>query len=411
MGYLYYMMGDLDSSYQRLQQAVKIYQAIDDKSGLSGCYNLLGKLYLKKNDYEAAGKMFNSSLALAVGISVYPMIIENYKSLSQLYSLSRNYQKAFDYQQKFITLSDSLMNIESQKKVLEMQFIYERERKEQENELLRRNKEIQDLAFENQRIQRNFLLIGIILIISVLFLMYSRFLSVSATNKKLEHQKNEISETNQKLLLLNKDLMEQKQKVEELNRKLNDSNQKLQESERHLINTNKTKDKFFSIISHDLRNPFASIVSFSRILKREIHDMSKDELSDLALELDKSVLKINNLLENLLQWSRAQTGKINYHPGYIAIKEIVRENTNLFGGNAREKNIQIQDLIEEDLVVFADANMTNTVIRNLVSNALKYTHSGGHIVLSSRKSNGKVFISVADNGVGISREDIKKLLG
>jgi signal transduction histidine kinase len=158
-----------------------------------------------------------------------------------------------------------------------------------------------------------------------------------------------------------------------------------------------------------LRNPFASIVSFSRILKRDIQNMEKDELRELAYELDKSVLKINNLLENLLQWSRSQTGKIKYHPEYLVLKDIVRDNVNLFSGNSREKNIRMVDHVDDDVVVFADMNMTNTVVRNLLSNALKYTQSGGKIELSTKVNSGKVYISIADNGVGISPENIKKL--
>lgn len=408
-GQLYLLMDSLDRSATYLQRAIRIYTQLGDQWGVAQSNNYLAEAYIRRGNLNRGQQLLENSLETSRRMGLAPLTMENYRALASLAVKRNNYREAYNLQEKLIRMRDSVAQHESQRRVGELQMMYEHERKEQEERLRLKNEEIYSLNFEKQRIQMNFLLGGVILVLALLFLLYNRYLAITHTNKKLEKQKNEISETNQKLLLLNKNLMEQKQKVEELNQKLNEANHKLLESEKHLINTNRTKDKFFSIISHDLRNPFASIVSFSRILKREIHELTKDELRELALELDKSVLKINNLLENLLQWSRAQTGKINYHPEYIALKAIVLENINLFSGNAREKNIEILDLIDEDLVVFADMNMTHTVVRNLLSNALKYTNPGGKIELNSMMEENQVVISVADNGVGISEENIAKL--
>lgn len=409
LGFLYLDIDSLSLAQEHLEQAKEIYIAVDDQSGLARCYNILGKVYIEMSELNKANQMLNNSMEISERIGLIRTVTQNYKTMSELMAARGNYSRAYDLQNRFIFLVDSISSYDSQRRMLEIQLIYEHERKDRELEIVKKTQQISSLSFEKQILQRNFLLAAIILVLALLFLLYNRYLSIIKTNKQLEIQKEKISETNQKLLLLNRDLMKQKQKVDELNLMLKETNQKLLESEKHLINTNRTKDKFFSIISHDLRNPFASIVSFSRILKREIHELSHDEINELALELDKSVLKINNLLENLLQWSRAQTGKIDYRPEYIALKDIINENINLFSGNSREKEIQIKDGIGDDLVVFADMNMTNTVVRNLLSNALKYTRIGGTIELSSSIDSGKVYVSVADNGVGINPENLKKL--
>jgi signal transduction histidine kinase len=144
-------------------------------------------------------------------------------------------------------------------------------------------------------------------------------------------------------------------------------------------------------------------------LKRDINNLGKDELQELAKELDKSVIKINNLLENLLQWSRAQTGKINYHPEYVLASDLVHDNLNLFTASTREKEIQIIDSVDPELVVFSDRNMTNTVIRNLLSNALKYSDGGSTIEIKSQIKGKMAYFTVKDQGVGMSSEQIGNL--
>ncbi len=409
IGNLFLVQNALEPALENLNEALDLYYEVDDQSGIARTYNYLGKARMQAGEMEEADELFHKSLEISANIGITRMIAENYQCIAALMAENENFKKAYEYQARHYELRDSIYSEESRRRIVEMQIMHDRERKESEMELVRVSRQRDAYSIEKQRILKNFLLVGVILVLILLFLLYSRYLFVNKANKLLEKQKEEITQSNKKLLKLNKNLIEQKQKVEDLNQKLNQANQKLINSEKHLIETNLTKDKFFSIISHDLRNPFASIVSFSRILKRDINNLDKDDLQELALELDKSVFKINNLLENLLHWSRAQTGKINYRPEYLPLKEIIQDNVNLFVNSSREKEIEIQDKIEDDIIVWADKNMTSTVLRNLISNALKYTEPGGKIKLTSSSKNGKAYISVIDNGVGISPENVKKL--
>ncbi|MFW5706912.1 MAG: tetratricopeptide repeat-containing sensor histidine kinase [Bacteroidota bacterium] len=409
LGYLHYLQSDYPNAMRFLNRARDLYEAVDDKSGMSKTLNYIGLIHKNRGQLTEARSFFERSMEIAKEIGLNRMIAENYNHLAGLMATLGNYRTAYQYQQQFIALKDSLYSEDSRRKIIELQLMYDREQKESEIQLIRKNEQINMLSSQRDRLLRNFLIAGVMLILISLFLLYNRFLIAKNANQLLEKQKDEISQTNKKLVSLNHNLLEQKKKFEELNHQLNLSNQKLVESEKHLIEVNATKDKFFSIISHDLRNPFAAIVSFSRILKRDMANLSQEDMKELALELDKSVLKINNLLENLLQWSRTQTGKIKYEPEYIAIHEIVKDNILLFRNNANEKQITLIDSVDDDTPVWADKNMTDTVIRNLLSNALKYTEQGGKIEIKSDIHDHMVFISVIDNGVGMTEESKSKI--
>lgn len=409
LGYLNYLLGEVSVSRNYLDKALNLYTEVDDKSGIAKTLNYLGHLYFQAGELEIARQYFSKSLEISRSIGLNRMLTENYASMARLMATMGDFRQAYTFQTEFIAMKDSIYSEESRRKIIELQMMYDREKRESDLELMHTRQQMNQLSSQHDKLFRNFLIIGVVLILVTLFLLYNRFLIARNANVLLESQKAEISATNAQLMELNQSLMEQKRMYEELNLKLNQSNHKLKESEKNLMEINATKDKFFSIISHDLRNPFASIVSFSRILKRDILNMSKEDLSELALELDKSVLKIDNLLENLLQWSRTQTGKIKYRPEYLALHEIVKDNLNLFKNNARDKNISLVDDVADDLAIWADRNMTDTVIRNLLSNALKYTETGGEIIISGRLANHKVEVSVSDNGVGMSEESQRKI--
>jgi signal transduction histidine kinase/Tfp pilus assembly protein PilF len=409
IGYLFLLIGETDQALPHFSRALDIYSAINDQSGLAKTYNHLGRAMMALGRTQAALQYFENSLGYAQNVGLPRLIADNLKDFSLAMADINNYRAAYDFQKRYLSLRDSIYDEEARRRVIELQLMYDRERKEGEIELLKKNNEIGQLNLEKQRILRNYLLLVVALIVGLLVLLLNRYLYITKINRMLREQKEEIFSTNRKLQELNRHLMEQKQKVEELNLKLNAANSKLSVSEKHLIATNATKDKFFSIISHDLRNPFASIVSFSRILKRDIGSLNKQELQELVAELDKSVLKISNLLENLLQWSRSQSGKMQHFPENIAVYEVVRENMNLFSATARGKGIEITDQVSPQVYVLADRNMLDTVIRNLLSNALKYTDKGGKVSIGSELSDGMVCVTVTDTGTGIPEQDQEKL--
>lgn len=188
----------------------------------------------------------------------------------------------------------------------------------------------------------------------------------------------------------------------------------LKSSELELRESNATKDRFFSILAHDLRGPFNGLIGFSEILAlhpQTIDETQKKRFNQIIFE---NIKKLSGLLENLLKWAQAQQGIIKFEPTVINLKNIAIENLNLFDETAFSKNINVEENIDKNIQLFADLNMTNTIIRNVISNALKFTHKNGRIKISAQnehEKNGQKFIEIVvqDNGIGISKSDQKKI--
>jgi len=194
------------------------------------------------------------------------------------------------------------------------------------------------------------------------------------------------------------------------NMQLQSINLKLISSENKLKSLNSVKDKFFSIISHDLKGPLHTLTGFLQILIKYTSTFTEAELKEFAESMDISVKRLLTMLENLLQWSRSQTGSIEHKPQNINLKILLEENVNLFVETAKNKNISLVLETDNHVNVRADKNMLDFILRNLISNALKFTRSGGEVKISTM-SNYEEFtqIIVHDNGIGISPEDMKKI--
>lgn len=183
----------------------------------------------------------------------------------------------------------------------------------------------------------------------------------------------------------------------------------LAESEARLRKLNATKDKFFSIISHDLRSPFNSIMGYSHVLERQIQQNDYEGIATYAGIIKRSSQRVLSLLTNLMEWSRSQTGRMEFNPEYVEIVELIREATELLNDSALQKSITIFRELPHNAPVFADKEMIGTILRNLISNAIKYTHPGGTIVVSTEQKPDECLVSVRDNGIGIKKDDIEKL--
>lgn len=177
-------------------------------------------------------------------------------------------------------------------------------------------------------------------------------------------------------------------------------------------NVNFVRDKFFSIIAHDLKTPLSGLIGFSEILDKEYYELTDDEKREFIGHLNKAAKNLNTLLENLLNWSRIQTEGVHLKFQSINVKSVVQEIINLFTQNIINKHIIIHKKIEDSLRVFADQNSFQTILRNLISNAIKFSYDNGTIVISASENDyedGFVKIVVEDNGAGISKENIQKL--
>ena len=185
--------------------------------------------------------------------------------------------------------------------------------------------------------------------------------------------------------------------------------EKLREYSEELIKSNSAKDKLFSIISHDLRNPFNSLLGFSDLLANNIEDLTELEIKDSAKTLHKSATNLFNLLANLLEWSRLQTGNFVFEKTDFSLNIILNDVLSIFNDSFLAKNLRLTKETDCELNVFADQNMIESLIRNIISNAIKFTKTGGAIKVGCRANNNNAEIYVEDNGVGIPKEDQDKL--
>jgi signal transduction histidine kinase len=199
------------------------------------------------------------------------------------------------------------------------------------------------------------------------------------------------------------------EQLEELNYQLNQLNGKLQKSESDLKLANAQKDKFYSIIAHDLKGPFMGLMGLSDVMSNEINEISKEEIAEYSGLINSTSKKLFGLLTNLLDWSRVQTGKMEFEPQNLNLRSVASEAISLYEQSAVNKEISLINEVSNEMSAYADQNILSTLIRNLVSNALKFTNPGGMVKILSSVEDNMPVISVMDNGRGLSEESINKI--
>jgi two-component system sensor histidine kinase/response regulator len=184
---------------------------------------------------------------------------------------------------------------------------------------------------------------------------------------------------------------------------------KIESSNEKLLTLNATKDKFFSIIAHDLRSPFSSIMGYCEVLVEQVREKNYNGIENNAGIILQASGQAMDLLMNLMEWARSQTGRIEFSPMNFELDDLINENLNMFGDIAGQKSVSIKKVFPDNIRVFADKPMISTVLRNLISNAIKFTGHGGEIIISTENRPKEIVVSVSDNGAGISRDRIEKL--
>lgn len=185
--------------------------------------------------------------------------------------------------------------------------------------------------------------------------------------------------------------------------------ERLKDSEKKLIDLNASKDKFFSIIAHDLKNPFNSLIGLSEIILQDYKELSLDQIINTVTSIHKSARSAYGLLQNLLEWARSQTSSLEFKPTDFSIRHLTEEAIFPLMATSEKKKITIDIDIDSKIGVYGDENMIKTVIRNLVSNALKFTHSGGNIFITSKAEEKFCTVQVRDTGIGIEKDKIPLL--
>ncbi|MCX6160364.1 MAG: HAMP domain-containing sensor histidine kinase [Ignavibacteriae bacterium] len=331
---------------------------------ISLIYVVIASSYFWDNKLDAAITYGIEAYKSAVkfGIKVYKL--EAVRIIKEIYIRRGDYKESYNYLLQEYVLRQEMFNEDKASQISLIQTKYENEKLEH--------------IYAEKRVD----LFRLILLLSLVLLIIS-FTAMAYFYKHRSQKK-----VNAELSDLNRIVTEQKNKLTELNF---------------------SKDRFFSIVAHDLRNPFNSLLGFSEVLHEEFGTLSEEEKIEYIGYMRKASQNVYKLIDNLLQWSRLQLGKIELEPARFDLFDVAVHTSTLFKMNAQKKKIEIINEIPANSFVFADRNMINTVFRNFISNAIKFTNAGGKIILSCDKRENEIIVSVKDTGTGINPKDIEKL--
>jgi signal transduction histidine kinase len=381
IGYLYNEFGEYEKGIEYNKKALEFRKKINDKRGISTELNNIADGYYKLGNYTMSIEFSKEALKYADSANLTNAKISANFILAQSYACLGNYKGAFDALLKSYTAYKEKYNQNFIQEVLDILVKTSYDYLINENMALKQKLEINAKLIKNNRNLQFFMVLIIIITIIIAYFLFRNTMKNRRLVKEMAKINLELIETNKKLI----------------------------ENEEALKIANATKDKFLSIIAHDIRNPIASMISFIRIMRRDFNDLTKEERNALIDELEKVVNNTNQLLDNLLLWVRSQSGKIEVKIVDTNLNNIISHVQDLFTSIAKNKNIDL--IIEGDtnIDIKTDVDMLNTILRNLVNNAIKFTHPQGTVTISTEISNGNLIISVSDTGIGMSEELQEKL--
>lgn len=399
-GNIYFHLGDVtlesgkseNLSLVYFGKALKIYDDLESLYGTAMAKYEAGRAYYRLNKFDKAREYYEDALALAGKSGTSKVAMDIYNELSAMEKKLGNFRQALTYFENYAALRDSIFNETFSKNIVEMQAKYKNDEQLGEIALLKKQNQ---LIKNEQQLKSAYVILliaGIVLILFVMGMLYWRYSDKKRINRQLEEEVA-VRKKHEKRLI---------------------------ESEKKLTEVNLTKDKFFSIISHDLKSPFGALKGLVEILQEGFDEMDDEERKELIGGIDKATGSIFSLLTDLLAWSQTQRGTIEFNPVETNLNHYCRQTMEQILPSARKKEIQVECRVPEELMVRADRNMLTTILRNLLSNAVKFTHPSGKITVGARQvsgnsgdngSNEMVEISVKDNGIGISKENLQKIFG
>ncbi|HKJ41164.1 MAG TPA: tetratricopeptide repeat-containing sensor histidine kinase [Sunxiuqinia sp.] len=388
LGALFYKQKQYQEAEEYIQKALKSYSNIGDQIRIEMCYRLLGAISSAEKNYTQAGKYFEKSKTIAEKTHNPSAMLASYKSLYFNYWYLGYYNKnisdmdaALTYYQKYSQLNDSLYKVDTAAKILELEKQYETEKKNNQIALLEKENQHQEDQLLVQQTRQHYLLSIILLVSGILGIFVYFFYYYKKVNKLLQ--------TQSKRILSQRNL-------------ISGQNTKLQKA----LNT---QNKLFSIIAHDLRSPLVSMSNIAKLIGFYIQDKNFDSLNETVRMMDQKNEQVLDLTDNLLNWAKSQIDNLKPFLEPISVKEIFEECLELYHPIANSKNITISLEETDDLLLWADRNMVHTICRNLINNAIKFTHQGGSIKTSYKQTDHFAQICIKDSGIGIPKEKIESL--
>ena len=361
IGMIEYSRGNFNLAEKYLNESLKIKKEDGDLLNLPTVYEYLGLCLIGKGQKEEGFNSLNRGLTLAISNNQKKIQLNIYEKLTEVYLRTNDLENAISCQKKQIEIQDLILSGAANIKVEQLQAIYEIDKKNGQIAELEKQNEINSLIIKQHRISRLIMIMGI-------FVAFLFSISIYWYYNNIKHKNLALKETNA------------------------------------------AKDKFFAIIAHDLRGPTRNLTSFLDHINNTFNEHSPTELRKILLVLYKSAENVTVLLENLLIWAQSQLNKIEFNPEELKLTDVIRNSIKGLMQSADNKQIDIKLELNDQIFVLADLNMVQTIVRNLFSNAIKFSHRGGSVIITSDIGNmHTAHIRIIDNGVGIEKSSLSKI--
>jgi signal transduction histidine kinase len=362
------------ANLKRCPQALRSYQSSlaimtknSDQYGIALVSGNMGELYYNMHDFPRALDLHLHNLTLVRRIHSNELLKDTYDNLSKTYKALGNYRKAYEYSLNALRIKDTIYQEQSARSFAEMEARYQNEKKQKEILQLQQNNNLVRIQLLNQKLIKYILLAGIGIILVVAAFLYREYRNKQRRNKELAS----------------------------INSKLEDANN--------------TKTRLISIISHDLRSPVSSLFSFLELKRQNPALLEKEDQQRLDKELTVAADHLLEAMEDLLIWSKSQMDHFSLSTESIQVDQLLDDIARLHQPFAGERHVTLKKEDSAGILLDTDPNFVRVILRNLVSNAIKFTPRGGTITLSGSREDGKVFLRVKDTGPGLSQADIANI--
>jgi two-component system, sensor histidine kinase and response regulator len=378
-GFALRTLGDIELGFDKPKLALEKYFGcyeialkLDNTFLKSSVLHRIAKSYNVLKQYDEALNYLHENVTIAKKFGFKDELERAYKLMAEIYHNVNDLKQAYHFQSLYVSLHDSLYDQRGQEQIAMMQIRYETEMKQAQIELLTKDAELKAKDLNRKQVWIYFYVGCLSLLCILAFVFYY--------NNK--HNRNARISLQQK-------------------------NREIQSQTLQLRNLNSTKDKLFSIISHDLRSPVASLKALMEIVNST--GLTQEEFVEITRGLKRNLDSVYDDLDNLLLWAQSQLKGLKAVPEQIDLRALAEEKINVFADVMKAKHLIIRNSIPENTTVFADKNHIGLVFRNLLANAVKFNSRGGAIHIFTEERNNEVFVSIADSGVGIKESDLKKL--
>ena len=372
MGNVYVETGDTVRAIASFEKSLKISREQGFAIGI--LFNNIGiaEILIEQNSLDEARELLQEVLTIIEETKLFAFKENYYDLMSYLAEKRGDNTRALMFYKKYESFKDSLLKVQNKSEIKDIQEKYETEKMTLENEQLHELNNANAQVIQDQRIM------GAIVIISMILAMIYAMI-----------------------------IFRSKRKLRAAYQSLQDLNHKVLDQKKQLEVSNQTKDKMFSIIAHDLRGPFSSMMGFLQMITDEYKDFDDEQKVHMLQITYEQSLKTYGLLENLLQWSLSQRGMVECHPEDINLYMLVENQLDVFKYRASNKKLILENSVKSDLVICLDVNMITSILRNLIGNAVKFTPQGGKISFSSFETKKGVAVQIIDTGVGMPSEIIR----